>query len=49
MNLSKNEEEQLKKFLNKNPKTNFLQSPEWARVKKKWEIKLKMEKKVKGE
>lgn len=36
MNLSKNEEEQVKKFLNENPKTNFLQSPEWARVKKEW-------------
>ena len=37
MNLSKNEEEQLKKFLNENPKTNFLQSPEWAKVKTEWE------------
>lgn len=37
MNLSKNEEEQLKQFLNENPKTNFLQSPEWAKVKTEWE------------
>ncbi len=35
MNFS--EQEQLKKFLNENPKTNFLQSPEWARVKTEWE------------
>ena len=37
MNLSKEEKESLKKFLNENPKTNFLQSPEWARVKTEWE------------
>ena len=37
MNLSKKEEEQLKKFLKENLKTNFLQSPEWAKVKIEWE------------
>jgi len=37
MNLSKKEEEQLKKFLNEHPKTNFLQSPEWAKTKTEWE------------
>lgn len=36
MNFSKSEEEKLKKFLNEHPKTNFLQSPEWARTKKEW-------------
>lgn len=36
MDLSKNEEEKLKKFLNENTKTNFLQSPEWAKVKTEW-------------
>lgn len=36
MNLSKNEDEQLKEFLNTHPKTNFLQSPEWANVKTEW-------------
>ena len=37
MNLSKNEEYELKKFLNTHRKTNFLQSPEWAKIKKEWE------------
>lgn len=36
MNFSENEEIQLKNFLNKNTKTNFLQSPEWAKVKNEW-------------
>ena len=37
MNFSKDEEEKIKQFLNENPKTNFLQSPEWANVKTEWE------------
>ena len=49
MNLSKNEEEQLKKFLNENPKTNFLQSPEWAKVKTEWENEFIIVKDDKGE
>lgn len=36
MNFSQEEKIELEKFLNKNPKTNFLQSPEWARIKKEW-------------
>ena len=30
------EDEKLKEFLNKNPKSNFMQSPEWANVKTEW-------------
>ena len=30
------EQEEIKKFLETNPKTNFMQSPEWARVKTEW-------------
>lgn len=37
MNLSKNDQEKLVRFLKENPKTNFLQSPEWAKVKTEWE------------
>ena len=30
------EKEELKNFLQNNPKTNFMQSPEWAKVKTEW-------------
>lgn len=30
------EQEEIKRFLECNPKTNFMQSPEWARVKTEW-------------
>ena len=30
------EKEKLKIFLQNNPKTNFMQSPEWAKVKTEW-------------
>ena len=30
------EKEKIKKFLESNPKTNFMQSPEWANVKTEW-------------
>lgn len=30
------EESKLKEFLEKHPKTNFMQSPEWAKVKQEW-------------
>ena len=31
---SKLDEEEIKNFLQTHPKTNFMQSPEWAKVKK---------------
>ena len=49
MNLSKVEEQKLKEFLNKNEKTNFLQSPEWAKVKTEWENEFIIVKDKKGE
>ena len=49
MNLSKSEKQKVKEFLNKNEKTNFLQSPEWANVKKEWENEFIIVKNKKGE
>lgn len=36
MELSENELKEVKDFLNHHPKTNFLQSPEWAKIKDSW-------------
>ena len=41
--------EELKKFLKNHPKTNFMQSPEWAKVKKEWKNEFIIIKNEKGQ
>lgn len=43
-----NSDEKLKEFLQKHPKTNFMQSPEWAKVKTDWKNEIIVVKDNKG-
>ena len=43
------EDKNLKEFLEKNPKSNFLQSPEWAKVKTEWKNEMIVVKDNKGQ